>query len=64
MSNERKGFDPSTINQSAKKSNVVVEALHATQLTMNHFKLNQDGPMEMLATVRMLPTEHFSVSGD
>ena len=64
MSNERKGFDPSTINQSAKKSNVVVEALHATQLTMNHFKLNQDGPMEMLAIVQTLPMELFSASED
>ena len=64
MSNKRKGFGLSTTNQFAKKNNVVVEALHATQLTMNPFKLNQDGLMEMLATVRMLPTEHFSVSGD
>lgn len=62
VSNTRKEFELNTINQFVKKSNVVVGVLLATQLTMNHFKLNQDGPMEMLAIVQMLPMELFSVS--
>ena len=64
VSNKLKEFEHSTINQFVKKSNVVVGALHVTQLTMNLFKLSQDGPMEMLATVQMPLMEHFSVSED
>ena len=64
LSNSCKEFEPNTINQFVRKSNVVAGVLLATQLTTNLFKLNQDGPMEMLAIVQMLPMELFSVSED